>query len=151
MPIPVATLDPVFVDHLDTMETVSSAAAAATTLLGQRQWMLPPLGGWDGDPYNIQGITLAFDRTTLNAQYVELVSDPDREAKIGEVMVTKLQVDYLAASERAFRTRHASSVRLRLHAAARRRGQGVSQGPFSGSIGLWLQRMLAAAHDDPTP
>ena len=67
-------------------------------------------------------------------------------------MVTKIQIDYIASLERAFRTRQASSVRCKIHASARRRGHAASGGLYdsaSGGLAVWLQRMLDAAHDDP--
>lgn len=149
--MPITTLDTGFLNHIVELEATSAAAADATMLTGQRQWMYPPLGAWDGDTSNITGMNDAFDRAALNTQYEDLVSDQTQESTIGEVMITKLQVDYIAALERAFRTRHCSSVRAKLHAAARRRGMGTTAGPFTGSVVLWLTRLLQAAHDDPNP
>ncbi len=42
-----------------------------------------------------------------------------------------------------------SQRKAKIHAAGRRRGQGNSSGPFSGSVTVWLLRMLEMAHDDP--
>jgi hypothetical protein len=148
MPIPVNQPDPNFLEHIDKFEEVSEAAAKASLLDGQRKWAYPPLNGWNGDPQAITDMNKAFDRNDLNAQYQELIKDKTQEGKIGEVMVTKLQVDYIAAAERAFRTRHCSSVRARLHSAARRRGQGDKKGIFTGGVVLHLQRLLDAAHKE---
>ncbi len=147
--MPVTTLDSKFLGHIENMETTSTAADQATMLDGQRQWMYPPLEGWSGDPRDIRGMSAAFDRTALNEQYVDLISDKTQECKIGETMATKLQVDYVAAMERGFRTRHCSSIRAKIHAAARRRGMGSPSGPLTGGVSLWLQRLLQAAHSDP--
>lgn len=143
------TLDPDFQAHVDEIELTSTAAADAVCLLGQRKWHYPPLNTWSGNPLDITGTTNAFLRTNLNQEYVDAINDIDQQSTVGDGMVLKLQIDYIAALERAFRTRHASSVRCKIHAAARRRGMGDSGGVFSGNVVLWLTRLIEAAHDDP--
>jgi hypothetical protein len=145
----VTSLNEEFIDQLFAAAGVSSAADDATMLNGQRQWMLPPSNGWNGDPQDIVGMNLAFKRDNLNAQYQSVLGTPEHKGTVGEAMVVKLQIDYVAALERAFRTRHCSSIRAKIHAAGRRRGQGdTSKGLWAGNV-LWLERMLFAAHDDP--
>ncbi len=146
--MPVTSLDPDFLDHIAEIEDWSNTAAAASNLNAQRQWMYPPLGTWNGNPLDIAGTTGAFDRTALNDLYEDIIAN-EEDTRIGETMVVKLQIDYLAALERAFRTRHCSSVRARIHASARRAGMGEGTGPFSGGVVLWLQRLLQAAASDP--
>jgi hypothetical protein len=141
--------DPEFLDQISKMEEASSAADKATTLKGQRQWMYPPLQGWDGDPQNITGMNKAFIRAHLNDLYKKILAQASPTGTVGEAMAVKLQVDYIAALERAFRTRHCSSVRAKIHAASRRRGQGNPDGVFTSSVVLWIERLLFAAHDDP--
>lgn len=149
MPPPYVTSpDPTeFTPQLGAMELTSEAAAMATLLTGQRRWMYPPLSGWSGDPSDIQGMNDAFNRSNLNNTYVQIVSDPNGAGTIGESMVVKLQVDYIAALERAFRTRHSSSIRAKLQAASRRRGQGdATNGVFAATVNGWLLRLIYAAH-----
>ncbi len=146
MPIP--GLDVEFLDQISALETTSAAAADATTLEAQRQWMLPPASAWSGNPRDVAGMNDAFDRTDLNSQYITIVSDGSYT--VGEGAVTKLQLVYIATIERGFRTRHCSSVRSKIHAMGRRRGMGMAAGPFTGNTVLWLQRLLQAAQDDPT-
>lgn len=138
-----------FLRHIEQLEKTSKAADEASCLTGQRKWMNPPLQGWSGDPQDITGLNKAFTRKAMNALYVAIMRDETPNGTIGETMVLKLMVDYIAALERAFRTRHCSSVRAKLHAAGRRRGQGSKDGLFTGSVVLWLERLLLAAHDDP--
>lgn len=152
MPFLVEQLDAVFLAHLEKLQEVADANAAATCLGGQRQWSMPPLNGWSGDTMDISGMNAAFDRTELNHTYQEVISDEQQRGRQGEAGVLKLQLDYIAARERSFRTRHASSIRCKIHAAARRGGHAAAGGLFdtaSGSIAIWLQRLLAAAHADP--
>lgn len=154
MPPPYVTEpDPTdFVPQMEQLESTSAAAAEAAFLQGQRQWMYPPLNDWSGHPFDIIGMNSAFTRANLNSIYVQIMSDPNGCGTIGESMVVKLQVDYVAALERAFRTRYCSSVRAKLHAAARRQGQGNSgAGLFSATVTGWLLRLITAAHDTSEP
>lgn len=143
----VTELDPAFLAHIDACMDTSNAAAMATCLVGQREWMYPPTDSWSGDPQDIVGMNVAFDRSALNNQYVALLNDLTQASPVGSTMVTKLQIDYIAAMERAFRTRHYSSVRARIHAAGRRAGQAHSNGQFAGSMLVWLNRIMEASVD----
>ena len=148
----VEELDAAFLAHLETLKDVALANADASCGVGQRTWYVPPLNEWSGDPLDLINMKSAFDRTAINTLYVQVVSNTDQDGRIGEAMLLKLQLDYIAALERSYRTRHASSVRCRIHAAARRAGHASSGGLFdtgSGTIALWLTRLLAAAHSDP--
>ena len=147
----VEQLDEAFLDHLQALADYTTAGFGATCLEAQRQWYMPPLNGWSGNPLDIPETTLAFDRDALNAVYIAVVSDDAQRGRIGAASVLKLQIDYIAALERSFRTRHATSVRCRIHAGGRRRGHGASGGLFdtgNGNIALWLNRMLSAANTD---
>jgi hypothetical protein len=141
----VLTLDPRFLALLDDLMEAETSAADAQKLTGQRIWYMPTGTSYGGDPTDIPGINDAFDRSNINDNYPDVL----RNHTEGEAMVLKLQADYIAAMERAFRTRHASSVRLRLHAAARHSGHGDAAGPLGGSVKLWIERLLEAAHKTP--
>ncbi len=149
MPPPYVTApDPEFTNHIATMESTSLAAYKATLLIGQRQWMYPPVSGWSGHPYDIVGLNTAFDRSHLNSVYVQIMMDQQGAGNIGESMAVKLQVDYIAALERAFRTRYCSSIRAKLHAASRKQGQSDSTaGLFSATVTGWILNIITAAHD----
>src|SRR5688572_22144045 len=116
----VTQLDPAFLDHLAKLQDISGANADAVCAGTQRKWLLPPTSAWSGDPMDIPGMNHAFDRTALNNLYIAVVSDTQQRGRQGEAGILKIQVDYIAALERAFRTRQASSVRCKIHAAARR-------------------------------
>ena len=141
--------DPEFVDQLTNLEDSSTAASKATLLTGQRKWTYPPLNGWDGNPFNIVGMNDAFKRKNLNYIYLQILGDPEKAGTIGELMALKLQIDYVAALERAFRSRHCSSIRAKIHAAARKRGQGDTKGLFTGNVKENIINVLFAAHDYP--
>lgn len=153
----IAQIYPQFQDHLAAIAAFSNAAADATQLSGQRMWMLPPVsaqdtyypGTWDGDPWSWVSMIYAWNRAEINDDYSTIIGDPAQEVGSGEAMVVKLQMDYIATMERAFRTRHASSVRCRIHAAARRIGHGSATGPLQGTIVTWLTRIWEAANNNP--
>lgn len=141
--------DPEFTSQLDKLKSTSDAADKAAILTGQREWMYPPLNGWTGCPWDLSGMNKAFPREHLNEVYCKILGDKNSTGTVGEAMAVKLQVDYIAALERAFRTRHCSSVRARMHSAARRRGQAAEKGLFQNNVLLHIERMIFAAHDDP--
>ncbi len=115
--------------------------------MAQRRWYIPP--GWAGDVLNIPGLNAAYDRSAINNLYIQVVST-NPLGRQGEAMVLKLQLDYIAALERGFRTRQASSVRCRIHAAARRNGHSAAlYDTGSGTLVIWLNQLLSAAHSDP--
>ena len=117
-------LDPRFLAQITRLQDVSASVANTTTNIehAQRSWQNPDdnNGAWSGSPFDIPNIAKAFDRAALGEAYARVMQDP--KGSVGDAMSVKLQSDYLAAQERAFRLRHLSSVRARVHAAARRRG-----------------------------
>jgi len=144
----IAKVYPEFLAHIDAIVESSQAASDATCLEGQRRWDYPPTGlGWYGDPYDLANMNGAFDRTPFNTDYVAVISTPGQ--RVGEAIVIKLQLDYIAMMERAFRTRHASSIRCKLHASSRRGGHANLDGPFKGTMVAYLTGLLGAAFNDP--
>lgn len=104
-----------------------SAAAAAAALSGApAPWFIPPGVDDLSDP---EAITPGFDRRDLSAAYETALTAPD--GTVGGAAGLKLQLDILGAAERAFRLRHASSIRALYHDAARAAGHGHSRGPVA--------------------
>jgi hypothetical protein len=151
----VTGLDDYFLALLDRLSVVAAANSIAVCNSDyQRQWFLSAaLGaGWSGNPMDIQGMNLAFDRSALNSIYLSVLSSTSPLGRTGEAGLLKIQIDYVAAVERSFRTSQASSIRCKIHAAARRSIQGASGGLFDiggGTIVIWLNNLLAGAHADP--
>lgn len=104
-------------------------AAALSSYNGTgRIWMLGPyaVNGvvdgkpfWTGDTEDLVGMSLAFNRAEVISTFntVMNVNDPGTAS---DKIAMRFQNDYLAAMERAFRTRHAGSVRSEMFSAARR-------------------------------
>lgn len=106
----------------------------------QRVWMVPP--GWNGDPLDIAGMTEPFDRDQPNREYEDELNKT--KGRIGVCMGRQLEIGYLGAMERAFRTRHMTSVRGAAHAAAVRQAHGESKGVHVGVVVQHIQDILKA-------
>jgi hypothetical protein len=144
------SLNTEFTDQLTALKDTADANADAVCGDTQRKWYLPPLGAWSGDPYDIPNTRYAFDRSSLNADYINVISDIPQRGRQGEAMILKLQLDYIIALERSFRTRQASIIRSKVHAGIRRKSHAASGGLYdtgNGTIVMWLTRLLDASHD----
>jgi len=105
-----------------------------------RRWMIPPLRGWDGNPFNISDMQLPFDRTNINVE-----ADNNLNALTGTVGIgggKSLQINCLGMLERSFRQRHQSNVRALAHVAGRRKAHGEQNGIHTGDILSYLQNIL---------
>jgi len=132
---------PAFQELLEAMRQQS--ADAATNLEGgdtARPWMMPPLRDWDGNLLDIAGIAKAFARDEPNEDYKDSLNTD--AGTVGHAMGAKLQIDYMAMMERAFRTRHATVARCTTHAAGRRRAHGEPAGIHIGSVLQYAQDLL---------
>lgn len=132
----------------DTNNGVADEALDGT----QRPWMLPILNDWDGSPFTLDGDTgigSAFNRDDANADYQTAVQTgtTDGGARTVDRMMAKVQVDYLAAAERAFRARHSTIVRSNLHAVARQQGQGSENGIFQ-TIQAYINSEYQQGHEE---
>ncbi len=95
------------------------------------------------DPLDVPAIT-GFDRVEINANYEELLADSDAPGTSGDAISLKVQCDYVAARERAFRARHATPVRLIAMHVASRAGHGHPKGAFLGGALRYAQDALKA-------
>lgn len=131
-----AQIHPVFSQALRELQAhARDIAEAAKTPSQARPWQLPPGTEWTGDLTAIDQIEKAFDRSEIEENHAAVIGDLAAPGTAGDVISLKLQNDYVAAMERAFRARHATSVRCMAHAAGRRAGHGHSAGIFSDASG----------------
>lgn len=107
------------------VQLASLAANFAATLTGtQRLWQIPAELATQ-DLLHVSGLhELAWDREPINKQYAQVMQTAAAPGTVGDVCSLKIQNDYNAVEERAFRARHASVVRCMVHAHGRRKGQG---------------------------
>lgn len=113
----------VFHERLTALRT--AAAQAHNSLQGrhQRTWNIPT--GLATALMQIGELHKpAFDRTAINNAYEQATADPKAAGTVGDVISCRLQIDYLAAEERAFRSRHCSLPRSFCLGHGRKYGQG---------------------------
>lgn len=108
----------------------SNEAGAKAALEGEQpKWMQPDKGDWDGDLFDIDGISDAFDREEINDKFKESIENTEDAGVDGDLVTATLQIDYLGCMERAFRSRHTMRrPRAMGHAAGRMAGHGDEKG-----------------------
>lgn len=123
-----------FHDRLQDLQTQARQMHNALQGKAQRQWQIPQ--GYSRSLMAISSLhSPAFDRTAINDNYEAATRDPANPGTVGDVIGLKLQIDYVACEERAFRARHASYCRTVCLGHARRYGQG--QGSlWDGKMGI---------------
>jgi len=135
-----------FDTRLAEMQTQAGAQAAATCGEGVRKWNIP-------EDANIQSLltipalhgtqpNTGYDRTELNTRYEQCFQDPAAPGTNGDIAGLKTQIDWLAANERAFRFRHATTPRLLILAASRR--YFVATGPAVPAIKDSVDKVIRA-------
>jgi len=102
----------------------------------QRVWQIPKDFGASSLLAIAQLHKPSYDREEINTKYDEVTNDPDNAGTTGDVIALKLQLDYVACEERAFRARHTTLCRAMALGHGRRFGQGHGQmwGAKPGSI-----------------
>jgi len=138
-------LHTVFQNLISFLKQANKTIANAQQCKNQRTWEIPD--DFVGDVQDIPNIHKpSFDRTEINTNYLECHSgDADNEAGVGDAGSLKIQLDYVAVAERAFRSRHASHLRCLAHAAARYAGHANDQGAFS-SVQNYAQDLSKVAN-----
>lgn len=134
-----------FRKQLEKLAKDAEAAHKAYKLEGQRKWYHPELEGWSGDLFDLEGIAQAYDRQENHEDFLNALQDAQSPGAIGDLAASQFQGDWLAALERAFRRRHASVVRSRLHAAGRLFGHGHEKGPLKQGVMKWLEGLVQNA------
>jgi hypothetical protein len=114
-----------------------------------RFWMLPTFRGWDGDPHNIPDMAKPFARDEPNQEYIQEITK-DVGGKQSIAMGRKIEIDYMAMMERAFRARQAGPIRCTLHSAGRRLAHSEPAGIHQGGVIKWVQNVLSSG-EPPAP
>lgn len=128
-----AQVDPTFVDLLSAMRSQAAHSLNAATSGGAPKWFIP--GEFVDrllDPTTLAGPGLddggKFSRKAVNEQYESMVASYDSAGTTGDLISLKMQNDYMAMMERAWRIRHATP--LRSHALSIARDFGQAKGPL---------------------
>jgi hypothetical protein len=126
-----AQVDPTFNATVGGLADQAEAQAQAARGQGLRPWNAPDNAG---SPLDVPGTTAAFDRAAIDAAYGRAIGDAASPGTVGDCVALKVQSDYVAMMERAYRARHCTPVRLLAMAAARRAGHGQDGGVFRGGV-----------------
>lgn len=119
-----ARIHTVFTRRISELRNVAGRIAAAFTGSGGRPWNVPEALA-ERDLLDVPGLhDDAFHRDELNINYADVVRSANAPGTAADAMALKMQVDYTAQEERAFRARHASVVRCLVHAHGRLDGHG---------------------------
>ncbi len=131
-----------FREQLNKLSEVADANHKAAKMEGQRMWAAPELKGWSGDLFDLEGMAKAFDRKEMHEDYLNAIKDAESPGVTGDLAAAQLQGDWLASLERAYRRRHASAVRSRMHAAGRLYGHGHEKGMLKQGVMKWIEGIV---------
>lgn len=120
-----AIVDPVFRARIEELEKKARLFADHFRYNNtHREWHVPAALH---DPLDVPSLHVpAWERNDINQKYAEEIvgKQGDASGSDGDAKAMKLQADFLAAEERAFRTRHASMVRCASFLHGRLDGHG---------------------------
>lgn len=107
------------------------------------KWNYPT--DWEGDPVtDLDEMHEPFNRDEANQDFIDAIKTPNT-GKSGDLIVSTIQVEYMAIQERAFRLRHLTRVRAAIHAAARMKSHSEKGGLFERNHRGFLERILKAS------
>lgn len=113
----------VFHERLADLRLQAQQIQQAIQGAAQRPWQVP--ANFTGSLLDVPELhNPAFNRDEINANYEEVTKDPKNAGTVGDVIGLKLQLDYVACEERAFRARHTTLARAMCLGHGRRFGQG---------------------------
>jgi hypothetical protein len=147
------SLDPLFVDSLNKLAADSAEVYIQHNTGVGGVWSTPPVNtSWTGDLFDYDTLAFAFDRSSIESEYVKAIesakdpaildeglADPEENPLRGttaDLAANKMQAGILSQRERAFRARHATPIMAACHAASRRKGHGHNDGEAVGIFGL---------------
>lgn len=120
-----AIIDPKFSARIDALEQKARNFADHFRHHNTyREWHVP---ADFVDPLDVPALHVpAWDRNDINQKYSEEIvgKRDDASGSDGDARAMKIQADYLAVEERAFRTRHASMIRCAAFLHGRLDGHG---------------------------
>lgn len=131
-----------FRKQTDKMKENSEKLAKASQLKEQRPWMHPELGSWLGDLFDLKGMAEPFKRDENHNDLLQAVKSAESPGTTTDLIASQLQGDFLGTCERAFRERHKSTIRSRLHAAGRHYGSGHESGIVKEGIQNYIQWLI---------
>lgn len=139
---PKAKVHPVFKENAEQLRTDAENVEQALLNQAQRKWQILPLREWTGDPLAVPEISGKFKRDEIHENYTECLADPENPGTAADTQALTLQNDWVSMQERAFRARHATSVRSALHAAGRRKGHSSDKGVIQAGLVKYIQDVI---------
>lgn len=134
---PRSSLGKVFVARLRELAQYASRQGDALCNTDSGQWYRPD--AWEpgaAGVFDVPSMHTPFSRTEQEDQFIAATADPRVAGTVGDLQIVAAQGECLQTMERAFRARHHSTVRMRLHPSARLRGHGHANGLIlAGLIG----------------
>ena len=127
-PKSVADIRTRFTKQTKALQNAAKSKDKAVTEQAQPKQFPLDKNGWNGDVLDPEPMSKPFDRKEHNEDVTKAVTNPDTPGVVGDLAVSTVQGDFLAALERSFRLHHATGVRLRAHATARNYGHGHDAG-----------------------
>lgn len=131
-----------FRKQTDKIRKDSEKIAKAYQLQEQRVWMIPEKEGWDGNLFDLNGLKEPFKRDENHQDYLSSIQTGQSMGTNHDLMASQLQGDFLGMYERAFRERHKTSIRTRLHAAGRAYGTGHEEGTAKAGIQGYIKWLI---------
>lgn len=83
---------------------------------------------------DIESMHDPFDRSEHEEDFRKAVTKPQEPGTVGDLSMSQIQGDVLHCLERAFRARHHTSCRTRIHPLARLRGHGFETGVIRSGL-----------------
>lgn len=126
-----ASVTAVFTNRLRDLHRQAKEAHNALQGKHQRQWMIP--NDLQAEILDVPQLHFnSWDRTEINDQYEQVTISRAAAGTNGDIISLKLQIDYNAVEERAFRARHTTLCRVMCLGHGRRFGHGHGEMWFPG-------------------
>lgn len=131
-PTPKTSVGTLFQQQLTQLAKYAEAQDAASRNQAPPTWYRPV--EFTATLTDVAAYHAPFSREQQETEFDETVKDPQDAGTVGDLQMVLVQGDYLHTMERAFRSRHHTSIRRRMHATARHRGHAVESGVVLAGI-----------------
>jgi hypothetical protein len=139
-PVANAQIRDVFNKQLDALKAYCERIEESMENQEPTLFFSPEKFDWDGDLTNIEGMSKAFDRSEIHDDFRDTINEDDKGV-VADLELEVTQGDFIARMERAYRQRHHTSLRDRMHAAARARGHHHDNGVLTVGVLGYLEHL----------
>lgn len=131
-PEPKAAVGDLFRQQLERLKEHAEDEKKAIKNEAPPKWYRPK--DFDSDLFDIKAFHEPFKRDQQEEDFDKAVKDPESPGTTGDLYMVLLQGDFMHAFERAFRARHHSEVRTRIHPCGRKHGHSHENGVIMGGM-----------------